>query len=644
MKKIILSLTVLSSSISALHAQNNMVIHQGNGSTLSLPLQSIDSVRFNLVPPPAMKRIFQNNGNILSLSVTDIDSITYTIPNRSTLPTITTQAVTVLSSSSAFGGGNISADGGSAVTQRGVCWNTSPNPTIANNFTVDGTGLGSYGSTMQPLSPATTYCVRAYATNSNGTSYGSQVSFVTAAANNSGNMPTISTNQVVYMDSLSAFCGGNITADGGLAVTARGICWAIGTTPTINHSRTIDGAGAGSFNSRLSNLLPNTSYFVRAYATNDAGTSYGVTFSFTTKNLPTVVTDSVFDIGAQMAKAQGSTLFDGGSSISQRGYCWSNTPSPTLNDFVLADEVSKFTSSSVIQLMSDTTYYLRAYAINGIGVSYGNTITFKTMEVAVDLVTDSIKGITSNSAIFGGAIINAKGNQIIERGIVYSTSSFPTFDSNTIMIGSGIGTFDIISGLGYQYAHLLNPNTTYYVRAYAVTENNILTYGNEVSFTTLSVGQTGPGGGIVFFDKGDTTGGWQYLETATSDQSTGITWGCHGISKPGTQLTVGSGKTNTYIFGCFQPPSAVISCITLSLGGQTDWFLPSRDELNLMYKNLHTNNQGNFNTSASYWSSSESSTVTAWTFSFSSGDAFIHGIKGLSWQNHTTYVRAVRAF
>lgn len=379
MKKIILSLIVLSSSISALHAQNNMVIHQGNGSTLSLPLQSIDSVRFNLVPPPAMKRIFQNNGNILSLSVTDIDSITYTIPNRSTLPTITTQAVTVLSSSSAFGGGNISADGGSAVTQRGVCWNTSPNPTIANNFTVDGTGLGSYGSTMQPLSPATTYYVRAYATNANGTSYGNEISFVTATANNNGNMPTISTNQVVYMDSLSAFCGGNITADGGLAVTARGVCWAVGNTPTINNSRTIDGAGGGNFNSRLLNLLPNTSYFVRAYATNAAGTAYGITYSFTTKGFATVATDSIFDIMALSVQAAGRVLSNGGVSVTERGFCWSYSSNPSVNDNkVLAGNGLGSFTQQIQSLFADTTIYIRTFAGSSIGFSYGNQISFRT--------------------------------------------------------------------------------------------------------------------------------------------------------------------------------------------------------------------------------------------------------------------------
>jgi hypothetical protein len=218
------------------------------------------------------------------------------------------------------------------------------------------------------------------------------------------------------------------------------------------------------------------------------------------------------------------------------------------------------------------------------------------------------------------------------------------------MIGSGIGTFDTISGLGYQYAHLLNPNTTYYARSYAVTENNISAYGNEVSFTTLSVGQAGPGGGIVFFNKGNTIGGWQYLETAasTNNDSTGLTWGCYGTSI-GTQVTVGSGESNTsfIVAGCNETSFAAKICNDLVLGGQTDWFLPSRDELNLMYKNLHTNNQGNFSTLAGYWSSTENDAENAWGFNFDNGDASVIVIPqpfNLGNKISEGLVRAVRAF
>ena len=256
------------------------------------------------------------------------------------------------------------------------------------------------------------------------------------------------------------------------------------------------------------------------------------------------------------------------------------------------------------------------------------------------ITTNAVTGITSNSATFGGAISNANGNQIMERGIVYSTTPNPTLSSNKIIIGNGIGTFDTIIGFGSEYAHLLNSNNTYYVRAYAVTENNISAYGNEVSFTTLSVGQAGPGGGIVFFNKGNSTGGWQYLETTQSDQSTGIEWGCYGTSIPGTQFAVGSGETNTSLIvaGCNEASFAAKICNDLVSGGQTDWFLPSSYELNLMFFNLHLNGIGNFNVSAFYWSSTEINLVGAW------GQYFDNGNQEGNSKNINHSVRAVRAF
>ena len=257
------------------------------------------------------------------------------------------------------------------------------------------------------------------------------------------------------------------------------------------------------------------------------------------------------------------------------------------------------------------------------------------------ITTNAVTGITSNSATFGGAISNANGNQIVGRGIVYSTSPNPTLGPNQISIGNGIGTFDAIMPVFTMYSPVrFSPNTTYYVRAYATTENNIYAYGNEVSFTTLSVGQAGPGGGIVFFDKGNATGGWQYLESATSDQSTGIAWGCDGTSIPGTQPTFGSGEANTALIvaGCNEASFAAKLCNDLVLGGQSDWFLPSYEELWLMSINMHQNSQGNFNTSSSYWSSNEYEATNAYTFNFMAGGGPGNG-KGT-----TNYVRAVRAF
>ncbi len=261
------------------------------------------------------------------------------------------------------------------------------------------------------------------------------------------------------------------------------------------------------------------------------------------------------------------------------------------------------------------------------------------------VTTNPVTAITSNSANLGGTISNANDNQIMERGVVYSTTPSPTFLSKKIIIGSGTGTYDSTSSLSYallpgDYPHLLKPNTIYYVRAYVLTENNISVYGNEVSFTTLPIGQTGLGGGVVFFDKGNTTGGWRYLEAAPNDQSTGIEWGCNTTSIPGTQLAVGSGKSNTSLIvaSCNQASFAAKLCDNLTFGGQSDWFLPSRDEINLMYQNLYLDGRGNFSSFFRYWSSTEYGANLAWPFSTAS-------LTGSDYLKTNKYpVRAVRAY
>jgi hypothetical protein len=237
------------------------------------------------------------------------------------------------------------------------------------------------------------------------------------------------------------------------------------------------------------------------------------------------------------------------------------------------------------------------------------------------ITTNAVTGITSNSATFGGNITNALGNVIMERGVVYSTIPHPTINDKRLQIGTGNGYFDSISDLSINSDHLLLPNTTYYARAYAITENNISAYGNEVSFQTFPVGEVGLGGGWVFFNKGNADGGWQYMEVAPSDQSAGIYWGCNTGSILGTMRVVGSGESNTNLIVSSCPGSNAASlCESLSLGGQSDWFLPSIDELNLIYRNLHLNGIAGLNTT-SYWSSSEISAAMAFIYRFDIGSS-----------------------
>lgn len=98
------------------------------------------------------------------------------------LPVVATKAVSEITASSAKCGGNISSDGGAAITARGVCWSTSQNPTVSDNHTTDGSGTGQFTSSITGLNASTTYFARAYASNSEGTAYGAQVQFTSSSA------------------------------------------------------------------------------------------------------------------------------------------------------------------------------------------------------------------------------------------------------------------------------------------------------------------------------------------------------------------------------------------------------------------------------------------------------------------------------
>jgi hypothetical protein len=186
-----------------------------------------------------------------------------------------------ITSSTASADAGISSDGGARITAKGIVWSTSVNPTIAlTTKTNDGTGTGNFTSSLITLSASTLYYVRAYATNSNGTVYGVQQSFSTL-----GVVPTISTTAASSISLATATTGGNITSDGGTTIVSRGICWSLSANPTINDNKLINGNGTGNYTINLTGLNAGTTYYIRAYATNAAGTGYGAQVSFNTSSI-----------------------------------------------------------------------------------------------------------------------------------------------------------------------------------------------------------------------------------------------------------------------------------------------------------------------------------------------------------------------
>lgn len=189
---------------------------------------------------------------------------------------ISTLPASNVSATSAIIGVVVNIDGGAEITERGICWGKDPNPTvILSNKTLNGIGLGSFEVALTELEPATVYFARSYAKNSVNTIYGNEVIFTTK-----NGIIKIRTLPVQTFTSETATCGGIIDDDGGADVTARGVCWSVNTSPTINNDKTFNGIGKGSFSSKISSLSEGNLYYYRAYATNSVGTVYGEEYSF----------------------------------------------------------------------------------------------------------------------------------------------------------------------------------------------------------------------------------------------------------------------------------------------------------------------------------------------------------------------------
>jgi uncharacterized protein (TIGR02145 family) len=302
--------------------------------------------------------------------------LTNSCKKKEEVPVVVTTSVTEITKTTATSGGSITSDGGASITARGVCWSTGATPTTADSKTSDGTGTVSFSSAITGLTAGTTYNVRAYATNSAGTAYGSAKSFTTLPLE----VPVLTTTAITAITSTSATSGGNITDDGGSAVTARGVCWGTAADPTIDDSKTTDGDGTGAFTSSLTDLTPGTTYYVRAYATNSAGTGYGAAVSFLASGLPTLTTSAISNLEMTSVTSGGNIESDGGSAITVRGVCWSTSENPTTADSKTEDGsgTGSFTSS-ISDLTGATTYYIRAYATNASETGYGNQVTFTTL-------------------------------------------------------------------------------------------------------------------------------------------------------------------------------------------------------------------------------------------------------------------------
>ncbi len=192
---------------------------------------------------------------------------------------------------------------------------------------------------------------------------------------NSYFVPAVTTGTASNITATSATLSGNVTSAGVASVTSRGFLY--GTNSSDLTLTVLGGSGTGSYTASLSGLTSGTTYYYKAFATNNAGTAYGEIMSFTTPNLPTVTTGSASSVTAAGATLSGNVTSAGGATVTARGFLY-GTNSNNLSQAVQSGSGTGSFTKALTGLTSGTTYYYKAYATNSAGTAYGELMSFTT--------------------------------------------------------------------------------------------------------------------------------------------------------------------------------------------------------------------------------------------------------------------------
>lgn len=297
--------------------------------------------------------------------------------------------------------------------------------------------------------------------------------------------------------------------------------------------------------------------------------------------LPIVSTGLPFNIEYTTATLGGQVTNEGGSAIITQGVCWSTSMNPSISDFTAATSSTGIGDYLVnaTGLDTNTVYHCRAFATNSAGIGYGEDLTFSTRNFVNFLTTLSFNLEVAQASVSGG--LGPSSVDVDSKGFVIATSPAQSIDDATSVEIEGP------LQMNYTFTGLL-AETQYFVKPYAIY-NGELSYGEEVNFRT--VGQIGPSGGFVLYDRGNDDSSWRYLEArvGTVQQNT---WGCEGefIGDTGTQYGDGLANTFSIVNNCTESSFAAKACSELISGGSADWFLPSVKELESVFRGFESIN------------------------------------------------------
>ncbi len=292
--------------------------------------------------------------------------------------------------------------------------------------------------------------------------------------------PTLTTSEVTNITGTSATCGGTITDEGTGTIVERGVCWSKGIKPATTDSKTIEGGGAGTFICNISDLDAKTTYYIRAYAVNEAGTGYGMAMSFTTlEQAGTATTQQATGITQTSAILNG--VINPNSMQSTVTFEYGTTTGYGLAITAAQSPVTGNSNTNVTAelsgLLPGTTYHFRVKVVNSLGTVYGNDLSFTTQGQLPTASTQPASGVTSNGAILNGVI----NPNFLATTVTFEYGETSSYGQETNAAQSPVtGNSDVkvtaeISGL--------NPETAYHFRVKAI--NSLGTaFGNDFSFTT----------------------------------------------------------------------------------------------------------------------------------------------------------------
>jgi uncharacterized protein YjdB len=348
-------------------------------------------------------------------------------------------------------------------------------------------------------------------------------------------------------------------------------------------------------------------------------------------------------------------------------------PNATDNNLEWSSSKNSIASVSADGLVSGNSFGQATITVKTEDGNYTDTCTVKvehlpivdTTEIAGNL--DFTVKISGTAAEGGGHVKNQGASRVKERGLCWNTTGNPTINNSHKADGSGSGIFSNVSIIG------LVENTTYYVRAYA-TNNQRTVYGNQVTFNSGYAYGTEAEGGYVFYNDGKGGGltvGKEnlYEENFLKPNMISFKWMDCGYFfylkkntctlNGNTETDIGTGLANSMAIieqsNSTDTKIAAQSCLEYNDGKYYDWFLPSKDELDLIYKNLFHNKNaidhwhsslygGNYMANASYWSSSEHDDETVWTINFHINPSASTSYQVKSAKGSKNYTRPVRSF